>query len=412
MALPLELEPRPVEYADSVGRLNLEHVLPTNLNLLDSQVLRMVRLPLTPWRNASWKLEMGILANRTSDPDFKVLTKWDARHAYVKRRSTREMLDRVDDLSTAEKYDLLVGDYDETLTNAQWLEGKSRFENGKLASWMGICEGSAAAAILYPEPKRSVSLKSRNGVDIRFHILDIKGLAALLWSSYNTRISVIGSRCESILPKRDSNGLIVSSECFNVNPASFHIATLGTIGIAHSPLIINRVMNLEVWNVPVVGYTVQYINMRNGLRYSRIAEALVSFQEERSNRYTKYRTPGTVQLVGVEMTLNVAVGTTTSRDLTSQSTVEELKYVYDLELNHAGNIIGGEWHRATHPDFLWALPKTLRPISMGEFLLGNNIKWDGTVIPLEWLPAIQASSKRNQPFSVIVEELIRLSTRD
>lgn len=35
----------------------------------------------------------------------------------------------------------------------------------------------------------------------------------------------------------------------------------------------------------------------------------------------------------------------------------EANYIYDLELDAKGNIIGGEWYNLYHPDFIWTLQK-------------------------------------------------------
>ena len=58
-------------------------------------------------------------------------------------------------LSPSEKYDLLVGDKNFTLTKAMWNEGLGYYNrNGSVERWMGICHGWAIAAYMYPRQQR------------------------------------------------------------------------------------------------------------------------------------------------------------------------------------------------------------------------------------------------------------------
>ena len=42
------------------------------------------------------------------------------------------------------------------------------------------------------------------------------------------------------------------------------------------------------------------------------------------------------------------------------------RYLYTLELDSTGKIIGGEWHQNAHPDFLWLAPPGTRAVATGE----------------------------------------------
>jgi len=47
-------------------------------------------------------------------------------------------------------------------------------------TWMGICHGWAPASYMLARPRRTLSLKSPDGVLIRFFPSDVKALASLL----------------------------------------------------------------------------------------------------------------------------------------------------------------------------------------------------------------------------------------
>jgi hypothetical protein len=409
---------RDIAPIDNPDILSPGQLMQRNLMSLDSSTPRTFKLGLRPWADFGWQMETGLLGSRYADWGFNFNNDWGDRHQYILDHSVAAVLQDsdpgersrlIDQLAASEKYDLLVGDSQNSLTHAQWAEGAAYDENGTMASWMGICEGSAGASAYFPEPLHAVDLRISSGDIVRFHILDIKGLESLLWSAYNVSPPLTGSRCETDSPETDDNGVDLNSTCFDSNPAGFHIAVLNLLSLQKRPFIINRVPSIEVWNVPVLGYEVSYFKPSTEDTYANIAEAMETPSETSDDNFGPYRSSRTSHIVGVDMTIQVAAGTTENRDEVTESNVINMHYRYDLELDAAGEIVGGEWHQADHPDFMWDESKSFVPLTSGDLALGAGTTWDGTQVPSSWLPAIQQASRRNQPLEIIVKKLVDLS---
>jgi hypothetical protein len=410
---------RVIATVDDPDILDSHSLLERNLLLLDQQTPRSFKLKISSWADGAWRLENGILAGRYADPEFAIEKSFRNRQSYIRNHSVDQILRlsrgsqrerKIEQLSPAEKYDLLVGDASGTLAKAQWAEGDRFQRAGTLARWMGICEGSAAAGVLYPEPKKAVTVTSAQGDKIKFHILDLKGLSSLLWSSYNLNLPILGSRCPTKKPRTNSQGWVESEACFNSNPGSFHIVLLNYLGRRRQPFFLNRWVGEQVWNVPIVSYRIHYKNLETGELQLELSKALQPVTEFRREPWRPFRAPFTTHLLGVEVDLEYATGTTTQRSETAASKISKISYSYQLEIDAGGNILGGEWNEpANHPDFLWAIPNEhLRPFSNGDQQL-QNPNWDGGVVPYEWLEAIRSSSRKNQPLEAIVRKLVELS---
>ena len=392
---------------DDPGMVSGAQPMERNLTSLDSQATKSTILALKPWANGYWAMELGLTGNRYRDPGFAAKGSWPSRFEYIKKNSLQNVLLQtdskkrarlIDQLSPAEKYDLLVGDAEATLTSAQWAEGQRYYQDGTLANWMGICEGTAAASVMFPEPKRSLELFSPQGDKIQFQETDIKGLAALLWSSYNLTVPVTGTRCSSRNPER-RNGVVIDESCFNTNPGAFHIALLNLLGKRKQVLFMNRVSNQEVWNVPIIAYKTQYHSPNKNHGNKDLQQAVLPIAQVDQDEFTSLRSAQTAFVVGVQTTVKFGTGVIT-----------QATYDYDLEMDINGIIIGGEWHSSSHPDFLWTVENGFRPVTIGDNQLGNQV-WNDTKIPAEWLRAARLSSQNNQPLELIVSELVRRSSK-
>jgi hypothetical protein len=398
---------RAISPVDNPNILSPTSLLERNLLTLNSSTPRIETLTTKPWANGSWHLQTGLLANRYADSGFVAVHDWNLRLQYDHDNppGTADS----DTLSPAEKYDLLVGDSQQTLTQAQWQAGRRYLVNGAIPGWMGICEGSAAASVLYPEPKHEVDLKTPSGETVRFHVMDIKGLVALLWSAYNVNIPVSGDRCKTKTPRKDQNGVVIDDACFSSNPGSFHIAVLNFLGQQKRLFFMNRVNDTEVWNVPVIGYKVRYFNPQSGAYFDNLTSAIAPVSSLAHDIYRRYRSVGTASIVGVDMTVRIATGSTPQRDQAIAQQIKTLNYKYDLELNTNGEILGGEWHQYAHPNFTWQVEAGYVPSTVGDE--GLNATWNGGAVPASWLGPIRQSSALNQPLEMIVSELVTLSTQ-
>jgi hypothetical protein len=410
---------REIGPSDDPDTLSSKVKLERNAQVLNDKTPKHILLKAQPWANGMWKMNSGLIAVRYAETRFIQQNDFQSRMSYIQKNSAQSILQiadshdrarKLDQLSPAEKYDLLVGDNQGTLTESQWSEGRKFFESKTLADWMGICEGSAAASVMYPEPKHEVDLKLASGDHLHFHIMDIKALEALLWSSYNVHIAISGGRCKTLNPSEDENGVITDENCFDGNPGSFYIAVLNFLGLEKRPFFINRVKAIEVWNVPVVGYEVSYYNLKTGHYTSGLKDAIVPIEQIPANdKFRKYRSSQTKSVVGVYLTIQMAMGRTIHRDQTASTVNTQATYKLDLELNEAGEIVGGEWHQEDHPNFMWQVDRDFKPESIGDALLGDNTTWDGGIVPASWLESVRQSSRLNQPMDLIVKKLVELS---
>lgn len=413
---PLSTE-RKIDYDDdptllSPGDLAFER----NLAKLSSNGLYEAKLHKVPWADRSWAFADGLLGVRYTDPNFMRKKDWKQRWNFIQTHPLASMLpplsnatpenmqQQLDRLSPIEKYDLLVGDPSTTLTLANWRETQSLFLGGNLSDWAGICEGSAAASIYFDEPIKPVELPTRDGRwHVTFHALDIKALASLLWSSYVISAPMTGSRCTE-----EAN----EENCFDVNPASLHLALVNIFNIQKRYLFADISPGNSVWNAPVYSYKIRYFNPKTGFdKGTSLDAARVPIREIRHDKYRNKRPPEAEYLVGVELELSFATGASgpVNRDGRTQAAIETRTLTYDLELDAIGNVIGGEWRSGQHPDFLWTVAPGITPQSIGDRMLGDRARWDGGPIPEEWLQPIQLASSRFQPMAAIVQKLVELS---
>ena len=369
-----------------------------------------------PWSGDYWPIYQGVIARRYADPEFPGRD-WKTGFLWAKREVGSGHCS-VDQLSPAEKYDLLVGDPQYTLTRTMWSEG-ARYQDhdGKVEPWMGICEGWAGAAIAVPRPRHAVTVIAADGkTRIPFTPDDVKALASLLWSRGNVEKVLIGGRCNDKNPPRDAGGRPVNPDCQDTNPATWHLSVVHRIGAAHQGLVMDANFDYEVWNHPIYSYIYEYYNPATGAETASLAEAVVARQAWAQDPYARFRSPRSVSIAGIKMTVDFVSETAASdakRDDPSRDFHRRATYVYDLELDATGRIVGGEWHGNVHPDFLWAAVAGKPARSQGDLYLdgtGDRSRWDGmNAVPVAWRQIAPATSKLGQPLERVVSALVVLS---
>lgn len=391
--------------------------IPLNLRLLD-QTAPKSRIGNRPWAGLVFPMNEGLIAARYLDRGFRSLSTFAARKVYVMNRpleaiargdswfSKRRSLDQ---LSPSEKYDLLVGDLAGTLTQAIWNEGVRYENNGEIAPWMGICDGSAAASALAPEPIHDLVLRDPIfGNEFTLYASDIKALASLHYSEYVVRTSIVGGRCEH------SSGTLPlpgeSPQCESLNPASWHRSLLFFNGIQQRPLFIDTSPNLEVWNSPIISYSFEYFDVRTSKSVSSLDQALVRRSDFKYDPRSGSRAPSTEFIVGVRMTISTSGGSARSTSGPQPATPIRRNYAYELELDSFQNLLGGEWLSKDRPDFAWIMDRQKLPMSTADEELLHP-RWDGGVVPPDWHPAIQRASARVQTTGAIIRHLLEQSSR-
>lgn len=387
------------------------------LELNDQQNHLHAALATQPWSDDYWAYYKGSLAYRYADSQMGLRYDWKDFFEYSQINPMEKYLDegRIDQLSPAEKYDLLVGDPDKTLTQFSWNLGKQFFDQyQKVETWMGLCHGWAPASFMLTRPAQTVQVKSKDGLLIKFYPSDLKALATLLWAQSEYPIRFVGGRCNEKNPKRDSNGRIIDPDCYDTNPGTFHLALINQIGISRRSLIIDATYDYEVWNNPVISYSFVYFNPQTAKTSLKAVDSIIPISAFTQDKFKKYRSPQAKSVVGVQMKI-IYSNETTPRQRASDSTqydsTVQSTYYYDLEIDEGGNIIGGEWYQTKHPDFLWTphpKAKAASPyehLAVGEWPLTNL----SLNFPAEWSAAAIRSSSLGIPLKKVLDELFRLT---
>lgn len=365
------------------------------------------------WSGYYWPNYVGGLGFRYRDQNYPK-GKWSRSLEYVSKRPSHTISN--DLLSPSEKYDVLMGVSPEeagSLTAHQWNLARDEFRRTrKVATWQGICNGWAAASILLPVPQQNVVLNSTRG-QLTFAPEDLKALGSLLYANGKFESSFVGQRCYTDEPETDRDGIfgrsrVSTPECFDVNPADWHLIVTHELGMNQRPFIIDYIHDSEVWNKPVISYGVRYFDLKDEDRVS------MNFLEvlrptKKVGRYRKFRHPNTVHVVGVKMSVVLLFGADSEESgVTETKTVE---YEYALELDGANRIIGGEWYSEKHPDFAWKPRFAGLPVSDGDALVAGLglSNWDSPA-NAAWRAAALQSNKHGAPLPVFVKHLFETAT--
>lgn len=394
----------------------VDHLAHTNLAQMEVAGLLQAELENSPWSDSYWPTYAGQIANRYADPNFSMELLWKDNSAYL-RKHVGKGDSKI--FSPAEKYDLLVGDSAFTLSH-KMIEAGAPFadERGKVETWFGLCHGWAPASFMLPRPAHSVKVKSARGQDIVFTPSDIKALGTLLWASGAGQTKFVGGRCNKKDPDRDSSSREMDPECFDTNPATWHLVVVNQIGVEKKSFIMDASAGYEVWNQPIEGYYYAYTNPLTGMQTKKLSEAKVLRKDLVNDPYASHRNPATEAVVGISMSVSYISENSPSPDLVDSAEMDSrsvVVYQYDLELDRDDNIIGGEWHSGTHPDFLWAPFTGSEASSAGdEWLNSRNDTsvWSGNApLPALWQKAAKGSSAQEQPLARVVKTLFRLANQ-
>lgn len=342
-----------------------------------------------PWSGWYWPIKYGILSVRYNTNDKNTIgivnssgsgfsktftykesvSKYKQPEEHNQQYNTPTFEEYVrENYSPAEKYDLLLGDYQYTLTNEMKDEGKSvkLDESGDVPGWYGICHGWTPASVLVKRPRKIVKLTAADGkTNIEFLPEDIKALASLFYSKANFKTKFVGTRCDYTnldeVPKDPDTGLFIDPNCSSVNPASLMLALGNQIGIKKDTMIYNPDTNGEVWNQPVYGYEFSYYNYltkKSGdLLNSKILFKNLK-QESENDKFIKFyikrASKNVKSIVGVKLRVNfVFENFPMHSDARDKNNDKIFDYNFILELDSNDEIVGGEWTTNKHANFIW-----------------------------------------------------------
>jgi Transglutaminase elicitor len=403
------------------------------LEEIDAKGLLKGDLPEAPWSGSYWPIYQGSAAARYASKSFVELQPdWKAYYNFMRTANLESVLTKgsdldMDSLSPAEKYDLLIGvpsaankSSEGFLTPSLWAEGRRYFENyGKVETWMGICHGWAPAAFMVPRPAKAVVAQGipERAQKIKFYPADTKGLVSLLWAKGDFQTHSVGGRCENKNPKVDpESGRLLEPECFDVNPALWHMTLVNQLGLAKRSFVIDAAYDYEVWNQPIKSYRYRYFNPQTGVVAFNAAAATIKKADYSKDKFAKFRSARAAAYVGVQMELTYVSENWNFQAETDDASTDVLRtvtYLYDLELDANGNLMGGEWYRNEHPDFEWMVLDGARAESSGDARVSRE-GWmpSSGQIPAFWRDIAIATARFNgEPLAAIIEPIVQESAR-
>lgn len=374
-----------------------------------------------PWSDDYWPHYKGGVAARYYESKFPGSVDWKENYDYIAKNPFHIVYESsdaesMDNLSPAEKYDLLIDKKSGHLTNTLWEEGEQYYrETGKVETWMGICHGWAAASYMVKRPRHAIQVLAFDGkTSIRFYPDDIKALISLLWANARVQTLYTGGRCNDKDPKIDEDGRPTNPSCRDNNPATWHNTIVNRVGLHKRSFVLDATYDYQVWNQPVVSYSYNYFNPQT-MKQSSLKEAIVEIDSFHKDKFAKYRTRGTHAVVGIAMQVTYGVERGPTHDLTDspqKDLTRTVLYTYDLELDKDGIILGGEWYKLPHPDFLWTPSKTSQAAASNDYYLLGQPNWDGkSALSDNWKQHAAEAATRAQPLAKILNSLLEISNK-
>jgi hypothetical protein len=367
----------------------------------------------SPWGDSYWPMYKGLIASRYADPGYPKSKLWVENYSYIMSHPAYSVLSSgssraINNLSPAEKYDLLMGDHNMTLTRYAWNEGKRYFERtGKVAKWMGICHGwSAAAHMLAPNIKDPVTLRTPGGTRITFYQSDIKALNSMLWAEAYPFTLILGNRCKVSKPNKNKFGRILDPYCWDNNPGAYHLALLNQIGRHHRSFVMDSTYDAQVWNFAITSYKSTYFNPQRLRPTMNIKEAIIPIENFTLDKFKEFRSPDARYIVGVAMDVTYVAAVNPSHRIPKDTMTKTYRYYYDLELDSNHKIIGGEWYSNAHPDFIWTFAADSQAKSKAEEDL-DPYDWDlSNPVPRSWTAAARSASAAGIPMSIVIKRIV------
>jgi hypothetical protein len=381
------------------------------------------------WSGSAWAQYRGHTAQRYNNAASRNASSWKeawdlvstAGRSFFEVATGQSRDVAPDDLSPAEKYDLLIGVTNENkegqLAKYEWEQGRESLARyGSVPKWFGYCHGWAAASFMMPRPTTVVDAMAADGKTlVRFYPFDLKALETLLWANALPDLRSIGHRCEISNPARDASGHVIDSACFDVNPGLFHLALVNQLGAAQRNLIIDATYDKEIWNQPIISYSYRYFNPQTRKAGGSVNESTVGIKKFTKDKFRKYRAPEARAVVGVAMDIVYARGILPDHRLADSRLSDKRKkvtYLYDLELDDKAQIIGGEWYQLRHPDFIWTTDKNAVAESEAEKAVSDNWETWGSVqkpLPESWRSVAASSAEKGSPLRHVIDRLIQQS---
>jgi hypothetical protein len=280
------------------------------------------------WPANHWDNINGGIAYRWTADDSQNFTYNSPSYRKLKSYSSEQ----IRELSPAEKFSILIGDYKYKLVRNIW-----SVTSPNEAYWNGICHGVAPASIHYSEPKQK-KVVNRAGIEIEFYSSDIKAILAYYYANIaRTTSYYIGRRCNAAEGSFQARN---NPDCSDLNPGSFHLILSNFIGLQDKPILVDMDRYVEVWNQAAFSYESYEVSEHVPTHSSAIG-TVKRLRIQTSLKYTS----------AINRHFDAIIGTEDAYYL-------DESYEYYIELDYKGRIIGGEWMSENRPDFLWMRGKS------------------------------------------------------
>lgn len=283
-------------------------------------------LPLNkmPWSSSYWPRMKGGINYRWNTPNPTGFNLRSPSRSQIQNMSTAQLAE----LSPAEKFDLVQGNYDYPLSSLVAWNVTPRAKD-----FEGVCDGWTATAIEFTEPA-PVEITNPDGIVIPFGSSDVKALmsydVSINYENGDLGAVFIGDYCH--------NG----RTCRDINPGAFHVVLANEIGLRKQSFAVDVDAGKETWNQPVHGFEFEIV------RETSVRGAYRAFVVHAKFKYAQD------DFSGEELVMKIFSWLPTIG--TPQYATETMELDYVLELDYAGRIIGGSWlgdSRKHHPDIFW-----------------------------------------------------------
>jgi hypothetical protein len=300
-----------------------------------------------PWSGDYWPWRYGGISARYGKMDTRnrnylsSIAMYSQPSDYLANRNRTDFIDYVNDYySPAEKYDLLVGDYNFTLTKAHKYYGRKW--GGDVPSWMGMCHGLAPASYMVPTPYKAIYVTAADGrTKIQFLPDDIKALATSYWAFADFPNKLTGER----------QGYM--------NPVSFYVIIGNAIGRYRLNIAFAPHVDMQIWNFGMSNYTIKYKNIVTKEENQTYTASKVTLEQARAgNDYArslaKMAPVGTAYMVGVTFTVGYANFMTAKHvEVAPPREIKTATYTMVLYLDDKNQIFYGVWTSRKRPSYVW-----------------------------------------------------------
>jgi hypothetical protein len=382
----------------------------------DMQAAHLTNLtaPIKPWADSYWPTYRGQIAYRYADSAHGDSKVWADNYAFATSNPASNITSsgdgaRISLLSPAEKYDYIMGDTDFSLTNYSWSRGRVSEDDGTggVATWMGICHGwSAAASMGMPFIGQNVTVISTNGIPVTFYPQDIKALQSMRWANGAPQARFVGGRCKVAHPTRNSNGRILDDDCWDVDPATWHLAVVNQLGKNGRGFVFDGDPGVEVWNFPLQAARYRYFNPQTFEETASWDSARVPMSRFTVDKFRQFRSKDAVAVVGIYMDITYPIEIEPGPARVFDEPTKTVRYVYDLELDGANNIIGGEWYSNAHPDFIWTFDPGAQAMAFDENVLLSDPWANNGPVPMSWTQYAKRASAKGVPLYAFLKKVV------